>query len=566
VPFPSVLVRCIGVLAFLAAGVVAPGEALADCGAVVHACPETKDVASAVARVTKQLVSCARKGLDPCDLTSALVKITDPSCREALECGARDLIAAGGDGYSTSCTKGLVGAGRKLMQKAVTHRVKGRPERVEDEHAKCELRAARRCVVPFAPPLGGACAGTTTPAGAATCVCAEARSLQDELVAKPPLAAGMATYVVGEHVTVDVVGAPGTGADWVGIYEANEKSNDDSIYWQYLQGGQVPEPGGPTSASLLFLPMSLVPGTYHARLFFDDEYERRGTAYFHVTSETADPPPPPLGDLTLMSFNIWHSGTSGVGGLKAIAAAIAAVGADAVGLQEATAEATLELAEELRKLPGYEETTASGPAAIVTREEILQEYLPATTDAAAGVRLGLDGGREIRFFTAHLGYTPYGPYLASEGATEAEILAGESERTAQIEATFDELLDHPPFDPEMTTIIVGDFNTPSHLDWTAANAVQNFGYVFAWPVTTRLESGGFFDAFRSVHPDPVAVRGLTWTAGPFATDEIHDRIDMIHIRPAAGGETVTVHQSYTMGEVPWVSDHRAVAASVTFGP
>jgi len=543
----------------------AAGVAGADGGDVGHACPASKDVASALARVTKQLVSCARKGIDPCDLSRALAKIVDPSCREALESTVRRLIAAGGDGYGTPCTKGLVGAGRKLMQKTVTHRVRGRPERVEDEHATCERRAPKRCVTPVAPPLGGACAGTTTPAGAAACVCAHARVLLDELLPVPPLATGMTTYVVGEHVTVDVPAAPGTGADWVGIYEAGAKSDFAPIYWQYLQGGQDPGAGGPTSASLLFLPMSLVPGTYHARLFFDDTYERQGAAYFHVTSDTADPPPPPLGDLTVMSFNIWHSGTSGVGGLKAVAAAIADAGADAVGLQEATPEATLDLAAELRKLPGYENATGAGPAAVVTRAEIVAVYLPAATDAAAGVRLRLGGGREIRFFTAHFGYTPYGPYLASEGAPEAEIIAGESERSAQIEATFDELLDHPAYAPELTTMLVGDFNTPSHLDWTSANAVQNFGYVFAWPVTTRLEAGGFFDAFRTVHPDPVAMRGLTWTAGPYSTGEVHDRIDMIHVRPAAG-ESVQVLRSYTMGEQAWPSDHRAVAASVTFGP
>ena len=78
--------------------------------------------------------------------------------------------------------------------------------------------------------------------------------------------------------------------------------------------------------------------------------------------------------------------------------------------------------------------------------------------------------------------------------------------------------------------MTGDYNTPSHLDWTAAaDAVRDdIHYPVAWPVTEALQRAGFRDTYRVVHPDPVATPGITWTYGyPFpriAKDEVVDRM------------------------------------------
>jgi hypothetical protein len=84
------------------------------------------------------------------------------------------------------------------------------------------------------------------------------------------------------------------------------------------------------------------------------------------------------------------------------------------------------------------------------------------------------------------------------------------------------------------TLLTGDFNTPSHLDWTSAvvGAREQVRYAVPWPVTEAVAAAGFQDAYRSTHPDPVAAPGITWTFGtPFprlAPDVAVDRIDMIH--------------------------------------
>ncbi len=64
------------------------------------------------------------------------------------------------------------------------------------------------------------------------------------------------------------------------------------------------------------------------------------------------------------------------------------------------------------------------------------------------------------------------------------------------------------------SFVMGDFNVPSHLDWTpAVVAGGRVKLAVDWPVTRIMADAGFTDSFRAVHPDPVAVPGLTWTAG-----------------------------------------------------
>jgi hypothetical protein len=121
--------------------------------------------------------------------------------------------------------------------------------------------------------------------------------------------------------------------------------------------------------------------------------------------------------------------------------------------------------------------------------------------------------------------------------------------------------------------LTGDFNTPSHRDWTPAMQLQRpeaIRYPVAWPSTALLEAAGLRDSFREVFPNPVATPGLTWTAGmpaPYIPPrETLDRIDFIF----SGGTTATV-DSRILGEAggagvsasvtPWPSDHRAVVST-----
>lgn len=95
-------------------------------------------------------------------------------------------------------------------------------------------------------------------------------------------------------------------------------------------------------------------------------------------------------------------------------------------------------------------------------------------------------------------------------------------------------------------ILGGDFNEPSHLDWTeeTKDLYAHNGLVIPWTVTTLLEEAGYVDTYRTLYPDPVTHPGitfpdnnpdkeiskLTWTP---KSDE-RERIDYIFYAPQEG--------------------------------
>ena len=127
----------------------------------------------------------------------------------------------------------------------------------------------------------------------------------------------------------------------------------------------------------------------------------------------------------------------------------------------------------------------------------------------------------------------------------------------------------PALDAGIPTLMTGDFNAPSYLDWTPATVGTRNGlrYPVAWPVSRAFAAAGFQDSYRVVHPDPVANPGITWTFGyPFPrlrSNEVVDRIDYVQasrgvqvldsgIAGPSGTPDVTVPID------PWPSDHRGV--------
>ena len=119
-------------------------------------------------------------------------------------------------------------------------------------------------------------------------------------------------------------------------------------------------------------------------------------------------------------------------------------------------------------------------------------------------------------------------------------------------------------------MIFGDFNEPSHLDWTeraAAAGIHPLAVPF--PLSRALEDLGFVDAVRAVYPDEVAKPAFTWSAVAQPDDPTvhHDRIAFILVR----GTGLSVESVSILGEkapeadlvvAPWPSDHRAVRAVI----
>jgi hypothetical protein len=126
-------------------------------------------------------------------------------------------------------------------------------------------------------------------------------------------------------------------------------------------------------------------------------------------------------------------------------------------------------------------------------------------------------------------------------------------------------------------LLKGDFNSPSHLDWTEelTETRGEVKYPVKWPVTVAVQKAGFIDTYRAARPDPVAEPGVTWTYGyPYPRlepNEVIDRIDLVFVT-----ENVEVLKSEVVGpkgspnadvEIePFPSDHRGVVSTIRVIP
>ena len=131
--------------------------------------------------------------------------------------------------------------------------------------------------------------------------------------------------------------------------------------------------------------------------------------------------------------------------------------------------------------------------------------------------VGVEPGGVVAIGNVHLPATPYGPFKIKRGAGRGEIVALEKElRVPAVQPYLEALAGLA--DDGVPVFLTGDFNAPSHLDWTtdAVGTRSHMEYALEWPVSAAVEDAGFRDSYREVHPDPVKSPGLTWPAArPF---------------------------------------------------
>lgn len=281
--------------------------------------------------------------------------------------------------------------------------------------------------------------------------------------------------------------------------------------------------------------------------------------------------------IRVMSFNLWHGGDAGKQPLDQTVAVIRAAEADIVGLQETAGHAPEgsprpDRAAEIAKKLGWHYLDQGGRTGIISRFKIV-----GVTPKKWGAKLELPSGRQVYMVNAHLAHAAYQPYQLLgipyanapflKTADEA-VRASQEARGGQVERMLAEVKAILP--EGLPVFLTGDFNEPSHLDWTEAAAkAKHCPLPVAWPSTRAVEAAGFVDAYRAIHPDPTTRRGLTWTPITKIDDpkDRHDRIDFVFV----SGPKVTVKAARILGESPesadvvvkpYPSDHRAVVAEV----
>ena len=175
--------------------------------------------------------------------------------------------------------------------------------------------------------------------------------------------------------------------------------------------------------------------------------------------------------LKVMTFNVFYGGddydlqtgefcakTNGCSAtLDKVVAAIADSGADVVGLEEGEGNT-----EVIAKRLGWHANA---------RTQTISRYPLIDPPGANGayVLVELEPGKVAAVASVHLPSDPYGPYAVRDGASAAEVIALEQKtRLPMLRERLEAL--RPIVDDGLPVFLVGDFNSPSHLDWTEAVA------------------------------------------------------------------------------------------------
>lgn len=276
----------------------------------------------------------------------------------------------------------------------------------------------------------------------------------------------------------------------------------------------------------------------------------------------------------VMSYNIFRGGTMRGQSLSQTVKVIQEAKADVVGVQETRSPSGVN-AEKLAQLLGwnyYEDHWSC----ILTRFEIVDRL-------DGGIKIKLASGQEAYVFNLHLPSNPYQPYQLLNIRpkwhkhwntpfikTEEEAIVGaRAARGGEISSLLGQIRSLP--DKEAPVFVVGDFNEPSHLDWTEKAAKSGrHPLKVAYPTSQEMAKAGFDDAWRTIYPDEIKKPGFTWSPLTKADDpkDHHDRIDFVYFR----GKDIEVTDVKIVGEnkenadivvTPYPSDHRAVVATFT---
>ncbi|GAB3498123.1 endonuclease/exonuclease/phosphatase family protein [Amycolatopsis cihanbeyliensis] len=283
-------------------------------------------------------------------------------------------------------------------------------------------------------------------------------------------------------------------------------------------------------------------------------------------------------ELKVLSWNLWHGGSQVNGAREKQLRFLLESDVDAVGMQETSSASGRVLAEAL----GWDYYQAGHDLAVISRYPIVgRGESPAESGLAgmsARIRIDEQRGQDVVLWNVHLGYTPYGPYDACFGGmSREELLANEqrSGRTGQITEVLAAMRPELAESDATPVLLTGDFNAPSHLDWTPGTRRCGYSSV-DWPTSVLPRRAGLRDSFRVANPDPVAEPGTTWSPifptfqGGYGYDEHkgepepQDRIDFVHF---AGELAVTESRAVVAGDPEpapnhedneWTSDHAAV--------
>ncbi|KGI60995.1 endonuclease/exonuclease/phosphatase family protein [Prevotella sp. S7 MS 2] len=288
-------------------------------------------------------------------------------------------------------------------------------------------------------------------------------------------------------------------------------------------------------------------------------------------------------EITVLQWNIWQEGTVVPGGYDAIVNELCRLKPDFVTLSEVrnyhNVNFTRRLVNDLKAKGLTYYSFRTDDSGLLSRYPILDSVYVSTLNKDHGSIYKLTAevqGRKVSVYTGHLDYLDCAYYnvYGYDGCTWKEC-----ERPQSV-AELLKLNDLSWRDNEVQTFINearhdikaghcvvfgGDFNEPSHLDWTAQtkDLYDHHGMIVPWTVSTMLYKNGFRDAYREVYPSAITHPGFTYpsynpavkmeqlTWAPKADER--ERIDFIYYK----GKGVTPISAQIFG--PDMSAYRSTA-------
>jgi exonuclease III len=300
---------------------------------------------------------------------------------------------------------------------------------------------------------------------------------------------------------------------------------------------------------------------------------RIGILFFILTSISFaenDSPNPPRDGLRVMVWNVLRGGNDVNQGAEKALAVIRSENPDIVLLQESydIKDDRPHLGAWLAGELGWNQYQGeSTHLCVLTPLEIDTEYFHDKWHGV-GARLKDAQQREFIAWSIWLDYRAFIGYEIRDNPTmdDTQLRAAETERSnrlKEVEALLAHIKDEGHLSVDIPLLVGGDWNCPSHLDWTLdTERVFKHRRHLPLPVSKAMIDHGFEDTYRTVHPNPVQHPGITWSPmyrgpqpGETGTAQSFDRIDRLYIKnPDKGsGWTLRPVSGYVLPHV-WEDD------------
>ncbi len=236
-------------------------------------------------------------------------------------------------------------------------------------------------------------------------------------------------------------------------------------------------------------------------------------------------------DIRALQFNVWQEGTVVPKGFDAIADEVIRAKADLVAFSEVRnyngTDFSQRIIEALAERGVKYYGAKSYDSGLIARYPIsdYQALYPVKDDHGSITKAIVNvDGVEIAFYSAHLDYLncSYYDVRGYDGSsweklekpqTNVDTLLAIGERSMRDDAIKVFLADAKQEIKQGRQIILGgDFNEPSHLDWTKGTAqlYDHHGVVIHWTCSTLLTEAGFVDSYRKLYPNPIMHTGFTY--------------------------------------------------------